>query len=458
MKHNKLQTLGVVLGSVVAGALAGWGSRPQLLPPLSPEAQNARAVASPSGSRTALKEGTTPSGPLASQSEVDSFGGFDFQRQLDVLKKLGTKYGQDFPASAQLLMARAVLQLSSDQAAALLEGLDKDGSKTVRVELARRLAEADPERALALGKNLEDPMLLAKAAGVVAMKSGAEALRVIGGLPPQLMKAAFQGLSDGIDTGEVHLGGTASELVSALKENPTLMPLSESSKIPRLFGGFLAEMAVSDPANALAQARAITTELAGLSGDADPKAGGRNAQMLLEGVLDRLRAYSPSVGSRFFDAIPDAEKSPWMLPMEALQRFKSEGVDAAIALAERQQSEEFGRKAASGVWWGLAQQDRAAAFSWIESLPQGAFRQGVLSSVMMDAWMQSMSWGSDKAAIAAGEGLLSKASQLDYYAAMLSERRFGGRQASVFELISSLPVSNAEKAELFRRVAPIKQP
>jgi hypothetical protein len=131
-------------------------------------------------------------------------------------------------------------------------------------------------------------------------------------------------------------------------------------------------------------------------------------------------------------------------------------VDAAIALAEKQSNEEFAKRAASGTWWGLAQQDRQNALAWIESLPQGPFRTGVLNAVMFDAWMQSMSWGSDRAAIEAGSKLLSKASQMDYFASLMSDRRFSGRGSSPSEMIAQLPISDEDKAELYRRIAPLR--
>ena len=99
---------------------------------------------------------------------------------------------------------------------------------------------------------------------------------------------------------------------------------------------------------------------------------------------------------------------------------------------------------------------RQSAITWIESLPQGVFRQGVLNSVMMDAWMQSMSWGSDRAAIDAGAALLSKNSRMDYFASLMSDRRFGGRGSAPSELIAQLPISEDDKQELYRRIAPVK--
>jgi hypothetical protein len=145
-----------------------------------------------------------------------------------------------------------------------------------------------------------------------------------------------------------------------------------------------------------------------------------------------------------------------MFPEEAYARFKNGGVEGAISLAEKQVNEEFAKRAASGAWWGLAQQDHPGAFAWIESLPPGAFRNGVLNAVLWDAWNQSMSWGSDRAAIEAGAQLLSKTSQMDYFASLLSDRRFWGRGSAPSEMIAQLPISEAEKRELYQRISPVK--
>lgn len=225
-----------------------------------------------------------------------------------------------------------------------------------------------------------------------------------------------------------------------------------------MLGSMLAEFAVKDPVALLAKVKGLASDLATLGKDPNDHASGPDAlnHGILQGVLDELRTRDPRAASAFFDSIPDAAKTSWMFPVEALYRFREGGVDAAIALAEKQTNEDFTKRAASGVWWGLAQQDRPTALTWIESLPEGAFRQGVLRSVMMDAWMQSMSWGSDRAAIDAGAALLSKASQMDYYASLMSDRRFGGMGSAPSEIIAKLPLSESEKLELYRRVAPLK--
>jgi hypothetical protein len=73
---------------------------------------------------------------------------------------------------------------------------------------------------------------------------------------------------------------------------------------------------------------------------------------------------------------------------------------------------------------------------------------------MMDSIMRSASWGSgsEQATIEAGATLLSKDSQMDYYAYLAGSKWLNGSPG----IIERLPISDAERLELSRRVAPIK--
>lgn len=76
---------------------------------------------------------------------------------------------------------------------------------------------------------------------------------------------------------------------------------------------------------------------------------------------------------------------------------------------------------------------------------------------MMDAWNRSSAWGDPEIATGAASSLLSHSSQVDYYAAMLSDRHFGfsdGRSRA--EFISELPLTTQEKSNLESRLAPVK--
>ena len=158
-----------------------------------------------------------------------------------------------------------------------------------------------------------------------------------------------------------------------------------------------------------------------------------------------------------FDSLKDAEKISLNCAVEAAARFKHAGSEAAIAFAESLASKKDMAAAASGVWWAFAQRDRRAALAWIESLPAGTFRDGVLQSVRMDAWNRNFAWGDTDVALGAASSLLSRRSQMDYYAATLSGMPFGSRDGrSRAELIATLPLTFREKGELESRLAPIQ--
>lgn len=456
MTFQKLQTALVLGGSLGAGALAGWlgqaplsGTAPPAAPAVAANAMETGAEVTP-GNAT----GSASVAPLANQSVPERFGDFELQKQAEVLMRLEKKLGKDTTASGLLALGKIAQQLSADQAAALLEAFPagKIENEEVRRFLAERLAAEDPQRALALGKKLEDYKLVSAAVAALGEKNAAQALQAIAPLPEKQRKEILERFLTQREGGR--LGGSVDEVAEVLKQNPALF----SSGAGGILGSMLADSAVKDPAAVLAKVKGLASDLAALAKDPNDHASGPDAlnHGILQGVLDELRVRDPRAASAFFDSIPDAAKTSWMFPVEALYRFREGGVDAAIALAEKQTNEDFTKRAASGVWWGLAQQDRPMALAWIESLPEGAFRQGVLRSVMMDAWMQSMSWGSDRAAIDAGAALLSKTSQMDYYASLMSDRRFGGMGSAPSEIIAKLPISESEKLELYRRVAPIK--
>jgi hypothetical protein len=140
--------------------------------------------------------------------------------------------------------------------------------------------------------------------------------------------------------------------------------------------------------------------------------------------------------------------------LEAAARFRRGGVEEAVQFAEKQGKEQFTKNAAGGVWWSLSQLDRPAAMQWIETLPQGAFREGALNSLMQEAAFRSRSWGDSTETIRAGAELLSRASKLDYYAQLAGQSRGPGISKS--EFIASLPLPESDKSELRRRMAPIR--
>lgn len=397
---------------------------------------------------------------LSNRSEQARFGEFDLQKQADVLRRLAEKEGNSPSTSALALLAKIVPQLSADQAATLLEELP--GGRLENVEtrrfLAERLAELDAPRALEVGKKLGDNKMLGATLLVMGEEDAAKALAVVRTLPLEQGKEVLSSYLQQV--GGAQMKGKALEVAAVLRDTPALKELGINGVfgVTDLLGGLLAQQGDQSPAAVLAAVKGLSAELSALKKDAADHTYDENAlnHGMLQGFLKGLREADPKAASAFFDALPDSSKSQWMFAEEAHVRFKSGGVEAAIAFAENQANDEFAKRAASGVWGGLAQQDRAGAVHWIESLPPGAFRTGVLNAVMWDAWNQSMSWGSDRSAIEAGAQLLSKTSQMDYFASLMSDRRFLGRGSSPSEMIDQLPISEDDKRELYRRIAPVK--
>ena len=73
---------------------------------------------------------------------------------------------------------------------------------------------------------------------------------------------------------------------------------------------------------------------------------------------------------------------------------------------------------------------------------------------MQEAAFRSRSWGDSTEAVRAGDELLSKTSKLDYYAFLAGQNRASGLSRS--EFIESLPLPEADRMELRRRLAPIQ--
>jgi hypothetical protein len=155
--------------------------------------------------------------------------------------------------------------------------------------------------------------------------------------------------------------------------------------------------------------------------------------------------------------LSETDKSRFLISTEASARLKELGADAAIRFAETQASEDSVKEAARGIWRGLAQQERSAALQWLEALPPGSFRQGVMDAVKWEASLRNRSFGSPSGYLHAGAELLSRATQLDYYESVISPNSRASIEVSApSELISSLPIPESDKQELRRRLAPVK--
>ncbi len=367
----------------------------------------------------------------------------------------------DFPPGLQIWLAKTVSELSPDQTAALLESLTANGAGQnrdfVSRLLAERLAAADPQRTLELGKKTGDRRILAAAIESIAQQSGAQAIRAVAALPEEQRSRIWDNVAYN-NSGTP--GGSFQEMAAALKESPGM--LSRDRGLTRMLGAALASTAIQDPKAALELVKSLSSELERPGNEEEGnrryRRGGPDSSptaQVLQSTLSEVRAISPDAASRLFDNLSPKEKSSWMHSEEAISRFQSQGIEAAIQFAEKQTDSESARFAALGTWSALAQRDRDAAFQWIDSLPEGSFRQGVLTGVMLDTWRNSSTWGSERAAIEAGAALQNPSTRMEYYSYLL-QRPFGSRGTSRSETIESLPLSQPEKAQLLQRLAPIK--
>lgn len=373
----------------------------------------------------------------------------------------------DFPPSLQIWLVRMTSELSPDQTASLLESLaaakTEQSNEFVRRLLSERLAAADPQRAIELGKKNSDRQLLSAAIETMAQQDGAKAIRTVAAFPEELRYRIWEGIAS---NGFVTPGGSFQDMAAAVKESPSLLNRDRGGlSLSRMLGIALAQSAQQDPVAAIQQLRILEPELERASPDGESgnnrryRRGGQDASatsQLLQATLSELRESSPDSASRLFDALAPNQKSSWMHAEEAVSRFKTQGIESAIQFSEKIADPDSARFAAFGTWSALAQRDRESAFQWIDSLPESPFRKGVLTGVMIDTWRNSSTWGSETAAIEAGASLQNPSTRMEYYTYLLERPSFGGRSSSRSETIASLPISEPEKQQLLQRVAPIR--
>jgi len=394
-------------------------------------------------------------GVLPGQAEAETFSSLPPERQKETLQRWVSKRASLRGTGDELMMLRAVKTLSYDQAVALLEGFASapagkgDSLDFVRVALKERLAALDPKLALEQGRQRGDSQLRSAAVVALTQKNAAEGLRAVA----QLSEKEREGVWD-LATTFTKPGGTIQELTALLKEMPQSAKVSAFSLgLEGSLASLAARRMAADPAGGLGELRHIEAELLAAKGlgSSGPSEQQQPPVHLIMGMLIELRSLSPEAARTVFDALSEGEKSSFVVSTEASARLVETGADAAIRFAETQSNENFVKEAARGVWQALAQQDRTSALQWIESLPEGSFRDGVLASVMREAALRTRSFGNAQEAIQTGAELLSKKTQLDYYSQVVAKNLLAPS-----EVIDSLPLSDADKQELRRRAAPIK--
>lgn len=400
---------------------------------------------------------------LLNVSSGDAFRALPVEKQRDALIRLSARISKGGTCSDQLLLARVVNELSFEQAAALREALSKNNksksntSDKARAALAERLAALDPVRTLDLGREAADPRTTQAAISALAQKDGAAALRAFAQLPEKFQTTVATEMKSGFTDGLGKATGSLSDMAAVVKENPRLMDSKSPGEgtVRRLIGQVASQAALSDPASAMAAVRQMASQMVQVKTGEDPKAAESYIVARIASQMTRtLRTDSIGSERAIFNSLADNEKNDVMVAMEAASRFRGGGVEEAIQFAEKQGTEQNTKNAASGVWFSLAQQDRSAALRWIESLPEGAFRDGALSSVMQESAFRNRSFGDLDQSVKAGAELLSASSRLDYFALLAAQRKGTGLSQS--EFISNLPLTDSDKTELRRRLAPLR--
>ncbi|MEK0445965.1 MAG: hypothetical protein RLZZ399_1286 [Verrucomicrobiota bacterium] len=409
--------------------------------------------------------GAEGAGSAAASGEEDpfAFARMPTLRQVQILERLEKQMGKaGSSAGADILMHRLLETLDADQLAGMLGEIPvrSEGASPMAFRIGERLAAFDVERALRLGTERGSREVLKAAISVLAQQDASAALQAIAALPENLRNKALD-YEDAAEMGRPK--GSLDDAMATLREHPALLqPEGASGRaVAKMLGQLAAEKAVSEPAQTLDQIRSAVGSLVRSNPELSEADAAKRTDRLVAQVssatVGALREESLNHASTYFDALKDTEKTSWSLSWEAVSRYKAAGPEAAIRFAEQQTNPDFMTSAASGVWWALAKEDRASAIAWIESLPAGAFRQGSLRSVMMDAWNRNKAWGDFSVAVEASDPLQSRGSKVDYFAAVLSDRHVSGRDDfSQEEMIASLPLSEAEKQSLRSRLAPIR--
>lgn len=401
--------------------------------------------------------------PVHGTAEGEGFGSLPAERQSEALVRLDAKIVKDASTGDMLLMAKLVSGLDFERASALWGRLPKpDNLKSevpggAREVLAERLAALAPERVLDMSKTTEDPRLARAAVVAIARKNGADAIRALAQLPDKFQTSVASELRGSLSEGLSRARGSIDAVTAVLKENPKLLDPKSPAEgaVRRILGQVASEAAAADPAAAMAEVRRLASALVQVKPGEDPKAAESALVARIGSQMTRaMRSDAPQSERVVFDSLADNEKNDLQVTLEAAARFRAGGAEEAIRFAEKQSKEQFTKDAAAGVWWSLAQKDRSAAMQWIESLPQGPFRDGALNSFMQEASFRTRSWGDSSETIRAGAEFLSRSSKMDYFTMLAGQSRGPGVSRS--EFIASLPLPEADKVELRRRLAPIR--
>jgi hypothetical protein len=458
--HNSLLAIG---GSALLGGLsaliAPHSTKDLAMAPASPT--------SPSGNelrrmdRAGLQEAAGTKVQVQSISEEEGFSGWSTEKQKETLVRLRKMYGPFYPTSVQLWLVRQMKGLSIDQISDLLEALPsgKEADANIRRVLVERLAAGDPQKAIELGRKLKDETVLGMAIASVAQRSGPEALRMLEGMKES---EVAEGLSEMTSsTSPSRFVGSVSDVADFFRKNAKLAEGPKKS-VAKLLGKVVAQSA-SDVGGALTEARVLVQELArNEKADQSEEEKQWRADSFLKNVTALayrgLVSNSPEKGSSFLDSVPESQKSSWLLQVDAVSKYRTEGLESAIQLAEKQGGDEFVKMAASGTWVALAQENRKDALAWVETLPEGPFRRGAYMGVLMDAFRYAGNDMGLQHAIDAPQAL-SAQSKVGYYDELIQLSRQWGQMwggPTPGQIIERTSLTPEQKDELYRRIAPLK--
>ena len=242
---------------ICTGIAARWSDlvdRPSAPPPAVSDVSRMGSTAD--GTAPSNPDAPAPAeGPLPGASESEEFHTLTPEKQRDALLNLSTRLAKGGTCGDQLLLARVVNELTFEQTSVLLgnlitpEGGKADVSTAARTVLLERLASLNPERALELGKNSEDPKATQTALMALAQKNGADALRALAQLPEKFRGSVMGEMRQGFTDGIGKATGTLSELTAALKANPQLLDPKSNTEgtVRRLVGQVASQAATTDP-------------------------------------------------------------------------------------------------------------------------------------------------------------------------------------------------------------------
>lgn len=428
------------------------------------KAVSPEAGAQPAGLAVRARDSSLEESSSALEAEASAFLQLSLEEQTASLLRLSKRAGES--PSLRLLLAKLAARIPADSLARILAALEeRETAENLHAKtlVAERLAAIDPRRALALGVEKKDRSVAWEGFGGLLKENAAEALKAWAELPNEL-RADFSAGKGGL----VSPGGSLGDVLAAVKSQPALIEgvaarNGSGRLVVEIIGMLSAKAAMADTVQALSEMRAAADEIINANPKRDPRMPEieriklRDALVakIADQALRALRNESMPLGSGFFNALKDSEKNWFGYSTEAVARYKHAGSETAVSFAESQNSKDNMSAASTGVWWALACENQTAALQWIESIPPGAFRDGCLQSVMMHAWTHSQSWGDPQVAIEAGAKLLSRASRLDYYSTLMTDRHFGnGDGRSRADFIAGLPLSPEDKLEIERRTAP----